>query len=732
MGLKNRVSMDRFRDARGLLDGTLRQIGYGLGSVFFIPNPWIGLVLWGALFSNPRFGAFALLGLAVGAGCKAMLRLGDGPSLGGGIKANALLVAVASAWLTMGMQLPLWGQVLIATVSAAMASVVTAALMAILDKSRFPVMVAGYCVIASCIFVLCPLCTTAAAGLMVPWVQPGGVVEWGEAFLRSMGALVYSPSLPFGILVCLAMFLWSRTALLTGIAAWISGVVTALLLQSMGFGFYFLPLSYNFFMSGVALGAVLFLPSRATLVMAVFGGAFCAVVALVLQVVSGWGSISYLPISSILTVWAGIGAVMLAGEQAIARRYTSSRFPPEVAWCRQAYVEKRFGHPYPLLAVPVAGALQVTQGFSGGGSHRGAWRHALDFQYAVPEGVGFLLAEQNIWSAIVISPAAGVVECVIGNVPDNPLGGSNFGDNWGNYVVLRLAEGCWLLLAHLKQGSISVKVGDRVDTGTVLGRVGNSGRSPVPHLHIQLQASMLPREGTRPFKLANYLSAPTIEGPWLNWHASGIPGTGDVLMAAERNPDVYDLLATMMPGSAVWFCEVSGDVSSGNAGLHGERTTRIQISLDDLGRYQFDSGKGGRLIAGLEPDAWRVNELERVQSPLLAFLGMAVPCVPFALQVGMFWDEVPPLVVSGMGFEYSLSPFFGSSFPVGQYVCEAVPQSSGGFIIRAIFSKRRRDVPHRLTCRFDRLRGPTHLKVEFLAGVLEYNLLSFEPGLPVQ
>src|SRR5512145_204221 len=85
------------------LDGIkefLRQLGYGLGSIFFISNPWIGLILWAALFANPRLGAFGVLGLGVGMACKRLLRLGDAPSQGAGIKANALLSAVATAWLT--------------------------------------------------------------------------------------------------------------------------------------------------------------------------------------------------------------------------------------------------------------------------------------------------------------------------------------------------------------------------------------------------------------------------------------------------------------------------------------------------------------------------------------------------------------------------------------------------------------------------------------------------------
>lgn len=710
------------------LETAVRQLGYGLGSIFFISNPWIGLILWGALFANLRFGMFALLGLGAGFGCKYLLRLGDSPSQGGGIKANALLAAVALAWLTSAVSLPLWVQIILAVLVGGVAAIVTSAIMAVLDNSRFPVMAAGYCVVASCLFMLCPNCTVLSASAMLPWPQPGDAWGWFESFIRSLGGMVYSPTLGFGGLVCLAMVLWSRAAFLTGLIAWCSGVLAGLAFQALGFQYYFLPLSYNFFLVGVALGAVLFLPNRKTLLIALVGGAICAFVGLTLQAVFAGGAISYLPISSMLTIWLGIGALTLAGKQAAVQRYNSSRFPPEVAWCRHAALAQRFGESDPLLAIPLIGPLQISQGFAGGITHAGAWSHAFDFQRANLDDNGAVGGSESIWGAAVLSPVAGTVERVRNDVPDNPLGGSNFADNWGNHLVIRLEQDGWLLLAHLMSGSILVGVGTRVEPGTILGRVGNSGRSPVPHLHLQTQVAALVGAPTKAFKLANYL-APDDLGTWLRWTASGIPDSGSLLMAAAPNPEVYGLLSTMMPGSAVWFCSISGEVPAQLSEANADHTSRITVGFDEAGRYRFDSGKGGRLVASLDPDAWRITELERVQSSLLRFLGMAAPSIPYAAQVGMTWDDVPPLLVSGMGFSDSLSPFLGKRFPQGHYECLEVPQLQGAIVVKAHLGAANHLSPTAMTCRFEPLRGPVFLRAEFPSGAIEYSLLSFEPGL---
>lgn len=55
----------------------------------------------------------------------------------------------------------------------------------------------------------------------------------------------------------------------------------------------------------------------------------------------------------------------------------------------------------------------------------------------------------------------------------------------GNHVYLKVAEtGTYLLLNDLKQHSVTVAVGDKVQAGDLLGLVGNSGSTSEPHLHI--------------------------------------------------------------------------------------------------------------------------------------------------------------------------------------------------------------------------------------------------------
>ncbi|MBX3165292.1 MAG: peptidoglycan DD-metalloendopeptidase family protein [Bacteroidetes bacterium] len=79
-----------------------------------------------------------------------------------------------------------------------------------------------------------------------------------------------------------------------------------------------------------------------------------------------------------------------------------------------------------------------------------------------------------------------------GNFKDNPLDGNykvapnaNDGGGWGNYVVVDHGKGIITLYAHMKEGSMSVKVGDKIEDGQSIGEVGNSGNSYGAHAHVE-------------------------------------------------------------------------------------------------------------------------------------------------------------------------------------------------------------------------------------------------------
>lgn len=95
-------------------------------------------------------------------------------------------------------------------------------------------------------------------------------------------------------------------------------------------------------------------------------------------------------------------------------------------------------------------------------------------------------ADYYIFGMPVLAPCEGVVREAVDGLPDNMVPNTDRDNMAGNHVLLGCGE-YDVLLAHLRQGSVRVAAGDRVETGKEVGEAGNSGNSAEPHLHVHVQ-----------------------------------------------------------------------------------------------------------------------------------------------------------------------------------------------------------------------------------------------------
>jgi len=91
----------------------------------------------------------------------------------------------------------------------------------------------------------------------------------------------------------------------------------------------------------------------------------------------------------------------------------------------------------------------------------------------------------------LLAVADGTIVSVVSDMPDlapkaQPTG-LEVGQFGGNLVVIDIGGGVYASYAHLAPGSPTVRVGDKVTRGQVIGRLGNSGNTTEAHLHFQLQ-----------------------------------------------------------------------------------------------------------------------------------------------------------------------------------------------------------------------------------------------------
>jgi hypothetical protein len=64
----------------------------------------------------------------------------------------------------------------------------------------------------------------------------------------------------------------------------------------------------------------------------------------------------------------------------------------------------------------------------------------------------------------------------------------------GNYVIIDHLNGEYSWLAHLKQGSVRVKIAQQVEQGEIIAQMGASGDSLFPHLHYELRTGVGAKE----------------------------------------------------------------------------------------------------------------------------------------------------------------------------------------------------------------------------------------------
>lgn len=89
-----------------------------------------------------------------------------------------------------------------------------------------------------------------------------------------------------------------------------------------------------------------------------------------------------------------------------------------------------------------------------------------------------------VYGKDVIAPNGGVVVSVENGIEDNtPTVDTNAENPLGNHVIIEHDHNEYSVIAHLRPGSLEVTEGDVVETGDLLGQVGNSGNSSEPHIH---------------------------------------------------------------------------------------------------------------------------------------------------------------------------------------------------------------------------------------------------------
>jgi urea transporter len=332
-----------------------------------------------------------------------------------------------------------------------------------------------------------------------------------NSYLLSLGAIFFQFNVFAGLVIAIAMLFYSRITFLLSLLGF---SVAYLAYSFLGMDMNQIVYSYigfNFILGAIAIGGYFYIPSKQSFFWAV---SITPVIALAAAGLTG-----LLKPFNLILLSLPFNLIVLIFIYSFRFRTLQSKFKevliqegtPE----RNLYSYSSFTGRFPnfgwfQIKLPFLGEWYISQGQNDEFTHEGEWADAWDFiitdrDSAQYQNDGNSLKDYYCFGQNVIAPADGSVVVAEDGIEDNLVGEVNTTKNWGNTVIIKHAEGLFSKLSHLQKGSVSVKVGDNVRYGQVIGMAGSSGRSPFPHLHFQIQSTPYIGSKTLKYPLYSYL-----------------------------------------------------------------------------------------------------------------------------------------------------------------------------------------------------------------------------------
>jgi len=372
-----------------------------------------------------------------------------------------------------------------------------------------------------------------------------------KVYFRSLGAIFFQYYLFAGILIAAGLLIYSRIAFILSLL----GFFTAYLfyefigadIHELGYGY----IGYNFILTAIALGGFFIIPSRWSFLWVILLTPLISIILVGTSIMFAAVQLSVfaLPFNIIVLIFLYI---LKSRERFFTKPELTGyqNYSPEKNLYNNRNYKTRFGKSlFYHFSLPFWSEWKVTQGHNESFTHKGDWRHAWDFEIvdekgSTYSGEGHHKEDYHCYNKPVLAPADGKVEEIVAHIEENEPGKVDLENNWGNTIILRHHDHLFSKLSHLKNESIRVAPGDYVKKGQIIAACGNSGRSPVPHIHFQIQATPHIGSKTIAYPIGHYLLNKN-DGNELK--SFEIPGNNDLVSNILKNTAIENAFH-LVPG----------------------------------------------------------------------------------------------------------------------------------------------------------------------------------------
>ena len=332
-----------------------------------------------------------------------------------------------------------------------------------------------------------------------------------STFFRALSSLYFQNNMLAGLIIAIGILIHSRIIFSLIIIGFLSayGFNTIVMAHPEGMNYYLL--GGNFILVSVAIGGFFVIPSFHSYLWAIISVPVTFIIAMALGTVLDQWKLPVFSMPFCITVLALLYFFTVKSQKGRVVLTPLQLFSPEKNLYNYLNNKERFLKVNNIrLQLPFIGEWMVSQGYDGNITHKGEWGKALDFiivDDALKTYDKYAATPQHFYcyGKPVLAPADGFVEHIEDFVEDNEIGKINQQQNWGNTIVIKHAEGLFTKMSHLRKNSFKVKMGDYVKQGDIIASCGNSGRSPEPHLHFQVQTTSYIGSKTFAYPFAHYI-----------------------------------------------------------------------------------------------------------------------------------------------------------------------------------------------------------------------------------
>lgn len=457
--------------------------------------------------------------------------------------------------------------------------------------------------------------------------------EYLALFFRALSSILFQDNILTGILISTGLLIHSRIAFSLSVIGFIATVWINSLLHVYPSGITYYYLGANFMMSAIAIGSFVTIPSFRSYLWAVLAIPFVFVLVNAFSILLAAFNLPVLSLPFCVITITLLYVLSLRKNPRKLQLVTLQHYSPERNLYQYINHKTRLDNlKYFPLHLPFMGSRTVSQGYDGTLTHKAEWGKALDFVIEDEEKKTFkypgtLPEHFYCFNKPVLACADGIIANVVDHVEDNDIGESNLNDNWGNTVVIKHLAGLYSKVSHLKKGSVKVSPGDFVKQGDLLGLCGNSGRSPEPHLHFQVQAT-------------SYIDAKTLEYP-LAWYISqgknasslnsfAIPVKGEIVTPPSVNRSVKKAF-NFQPG---YVAVLSGK----------DKEESIEVFIDELSQtylYSMETGAAAYFVN--DGTAFRFTSFYGDEESLLYYFYLSAFNISFSDDQQIATNDIYPL-----------------------------------------------------------------------------------------